>query len=364
MKKIIAIVLLASCLLLLCACGREPREVRTAEINKDGELVIIFTDGTSSTVGIVKGDRGDDGKDGADGRDGVDGKDGIDGKDGETGATGQKGPQGASGRSIADVSIGEGGALVVTYSDSTTSSITLLGELYLFGGQCGEKAFWGLYNGGILVISGEGTTYNYTAESPAPWTSVISLISAVVVDNSKLTEGTGLLDGIDEGIITRVESYEISYVDMVAEAPIFDNPELEGEPIKKLPACTEIHIMEQTTEYAKLIFDDSTYGYISAKYLRDMVKDGPGSMIYNAPEGFEYIRPLGEAMNMRSFPDASETSNNIRYTIETKDFQPDGELYGEAGILCTGVSQNGNWYRVAYKGETLYVAKSVVQEVR
>ncbi len=365
MKKVIAAILLVSSLLLLCACGKEPREVRTAEINEKGELVIIFTDGTRSNVGMVKGERGDAGENGADGKDGENGKDGVDGKDGEAGDAGQKGSQGVPGRSILDVYMDENGALVVVYSDSTTANIELNGGLYLFGGKCGENVSWGLYSGGLLVISGEGATEDYSS-SPAPWTPVISMISAVIIDSSRIEEGEGLLDGIDPDIIKHYDTLEISYVDMTDFAPVYSNNELTGEPLEHLPACTEIYVVEKTETYTKIMRDDGTYGYISFEHTRKIedVKD-TYSMIYDSPMGFTYIKPKGSgAMNMRSFPDATGgRTDNIKATIGSSDFEANGALADQEGIKCTGVSRNGNWYRVAYKNMTLYVYKDVVDIV-
>ena len=175
MKKFIAVALILCSLLILCSCQSEPREVRTARIDENGELVIYFTDGTKSTVGVVKGEKGDTGENGKDGVDGKDGENGKDGKDGEDGEEGQRGPAGLSGRSVADVSVGEGGNFIVTYSDSSTTEIALLGQLYLFGGKCGDNAYWGLYNGGILIIGGEGATDGYSESSPAPWSILIPM---------------------------------------------------------------------------------------------------------------------------------------------------------------------------------------------
>lgn len=48
-----------------------------AEINSQGELVLIYQDGTRQNLGVVVG------KDGSNGEDGEDGENGKDGKDGE-----------------------------------------------------------------------------------------------------------------------------------------------------------------------------------------------------------------------------------------------------------------------------------------
>ncbi len=364
MKKIIAVALMLCFLLIFCSCQSEPREVRTARIDENGELVIYFTDGTKSTVGIVKGEKGDAGENGKDGVDGKDGENGKDGKDGEDGEEGQRGPVGLSGRSIANVSIGEGGVFTVTYSDSTTTEIALLGQLYLFGGRCGENAYWGLYNGGILIIGGEGETDGYSQTSPAPWSMFIPMISAVVIDRTNLTEADELLYGFDlnEVTVQRVEQYEVSYIDMTEKAYVYDSPSLENRisGIDGLPACTEIHIAERGDGYAKIILDGGRYGYIDIDYVR---KGSADSMLYDAPVGFTYVVPKEGSMNLRSFPDASASSDNIKATVSASDFEEGGALAGQSGILCTGVSRNGTWYRVSYGGMTLYVMSSVAEPI-
>ena len=364
MKKFIAVALILCSLLILCSCQSEPREVRTARIDENGELVIYFTDGTKSTVGVVKGEKGDAGENGKDGVDGKDGENGKDGKDGEDGEEGQRGPAGLSGRSVADVFVGEGGNFIVTYSDSSTTEIALLGQLYLFGGKCGDNAYWGLYNGGILIIGGEGATDGYSESSPAPWSILIPMISAVVIDKTELNEAEGLLYGFDLDAVTvqRVEQYEVSYIDMTERAYVYDSESLENRisGIDGLPACSEIHIAERGEGYAKIILDGGIYGYIDIDYVR---KGSFDSMLYDAPVGFTYVMPEGESMNLRSFPDASSSSNNIKATVSVSDFDEGGVLAGQTGILCTGVSRNGTWYRVAYGGMTLYVMSSVAEPV-
>ena len=142
MKKIIACFLILCALVAMCSCQlqKEPREVRTVEINEKGELIVIFTDGTTTNAGVVKGEKGDAGNDGEDGRDGTDGLDGKDGKDGEDGKDGAQGPQGImgtegrNGRSIEGITTAPSGDLIVTYSDGKTQTIELMGSLYLFGG--------------------------------------------------------------------------------------------------------------------------------------------------------------------------------------------------------------------------------------
>ncbi len=75
MKSMIAILLLTA--MVLCGCGdTELVSIEKAKINKKGELVLTYTDGSEDNLGVVVG------KDGADGEDGTDGSDGEDGASG------------------------------------------------------------------------------------------------------------------------------------------------------------------------------------------------------------------------------------------------------------------------------------------
>ena len=59
-----------------------------AQINDNGELILIYGDGTEQNLGVVVGQDGADGADGADGEDGADGQNGADGDAGADGADG------------------------------------------------------------------------------------------------------------------------------------------------------------------------------------------------------------------------------------------------------------------------------------
>jgi len=73
------------------------KSVDDTYINDNGELVVIYTDGTQKNLGVVKGENGKDGVNGANGKDGVDGIDGEDGKDGKDGVNGTDGKDGIDG---------------------------------------------------------------------------------------------------------------------------------------------------------------------------------------------------------------------------------------------------------------------------
>ena len=87
-------VLWALCLLVifsfaLSSCDMaDAAGIVDAQINDNGELILIYGDGTEQNLGVVVGQDGADGADGADGEDGADGQNGADGDAGADGADG------------------------------------------------------------------------------------------------------------------------------------------------------------------------------------------------------------------------------------------------------------------------------------
>ena len=97
--------------------GQDGIGVTKTEINEKGELVIYYSDNTSSNLGVVVGA---DGKDGVNGQDGKDGIDGVNGQDGKDGVNGQDGKDGIG---ISNVEINTAGELVLTFSDNSTINL-------------------------------------------------------------------------------------------------------------------------------------------------------------------------------------------------------------------------------------------------
>ena len=88
------ICLLFSFSFVLTSCNSDELVgIVNAQINDNGELILVYSDGTEQNLGVVVGNDGADGEDGSDGADGSDGKDGADGKDGSNGADGSDGSQ-------------------------------------------------------------------------------------------------------------------------------------------------------------------------------------------------------------------------------------------------------------------------------
>lgn len=94
----------------LPAAPRDPTDITDAMVDRDGDLTLVFSNGTTKNVGKIVGRDGVDGihgRDGVDGAQGIagergpaglDGRDGIDGKDGVDGANGLDGRNGVDGR--------------------------------------------------------------------------------------------------------------------------------------------------------------------------------------------------------------------------------------------------------------------------
>lgn len=362
-KKLIAAVL--ACLLVvltLASCNQEEaRSVRSAEIDENGQLVLTYTDGTQSVLGTVKGADGRNGQDGADGKDGIDGKDGVNGKDGadgkngaagvkgNPGAPGEKGETGEAGRGIASVSMSEDGNLKVTYSDGKAETVELLGSLYLFGGMMGKgdaTAAWALYNGGLLVLAGNGATVDYAAGG-TPWHALIPMLTAVYVDYSNGLElGEHVLDGIDADKIF-VSSV---WIDMTVEASLYEEANTESRELAKLPLGTELIYMEESGAFTKVQYG-SQIGYVETKYIART----NGSVVYEACDCT--VTVINEAgANLRTFPDATAASEQNIVCKVSRGTE----------LRCTGVSVNGNWLRIEYddvtgQKQTLYCMKKLVQ---
>lgn len=91
--------------------------VISAAINDKKELVLTFSDGTETNLGLVVGTDGKDGQNGVDGKDGEDGHDGADGKDGVDGVDGKDGV------GISGASIDTSDHLILTLSNGDTIDV-------------------------------------------------------------------------------------------------------------------------------------------------------------------------------------------------------------------------------------------------
>ncbi len=87
-----ALALSAILALSLFSCGAA-KEISSASINADGELILTYSDGSEQNLGTVVG------KDGEKGEKGDKGADGVNGANGEKGDKGDKGDNGADGQS-------------------------------------------------------------------------------------------------------------------------------------------------------------------------------------------------------------------------------------------------------------------------
>ena len=121
--------------------GKDGVGIDSVEVNADGELVLLFTNGTSINLGNVVGSNGKDGVDGVPGKDGVGIADVaiVDGNlvitlsngsvidlgiiKGEDGKNGEDGKDGQNGVGIAKVEFDENGDLLITFTDGRTETV-------------------------------------------------------------------------------------------------------------------------------------------------------------------------------------------------------------------------------------------------
>ena len=144
--------------------GKDGISITETIINDNGELVVTYSDGNTSNLGIVVG---------ADGKDGQNGTNGVDGKDGVDGVNGLDGKNGTDGVGITETSINEYGELVITYSDNSTVNLgTVVGKDGINGvdGKDGQDGVNGTdgkdgisathsWNGTVLTVtSASGTS--------------------------------------------------------------------------------------------------------------------------------------------------------------------------------------------------------------
>ena len=89
---ICVICLLFSSSFVLSSCdSSDVIGIANAQINENGELILIYSDGNEQNLGVVVGKDGSDGKDGEDGSNGKDGADGTNGQNGINGVDGADG---------------------------------------------------------------------------------------------------------------------------------------------------------------------------------------------------------------------------------------------------------------------------------
>ena len=142
----------------------------SAEINENGELILVYSDGSEQSVGIVVG------KDGANGIDGKDGADGKDGVDGENGAN------------------GNGGSLTITTNGSSIPAASSKGLRSAVSIVCNFQAT--VQQGGWRPDSNSTTTKDYSSKgsgviyqmNPSEGDAFIITNYHVVYDASSNTE--------------------------------------------------------------------------------------------------------------------------------------------------------------------------------
>ena len=149
MKTKIYSIICAICLLLgssfaLSSCdSSDAVGIANAQINENGELVLVYSDGNEQNLGVVVG------KDGAAGKDGEDGSNGKDGADGTNGQNGINGVDGAD------------GSLVITSDGSSIPAASAKGLRSAVSIVCNFQAT--IQQGGWRPGSSSTTTKNYSS---------------------------------------------------------------------------------------------------------------------------------------------------------------------------------------------------------
>ena len=127
--------------------GEQGISVTGAEINSNGELVLIFSNNQRSNVGNVIGAKGDKGDTGAQGQQGI---------QGEKGDKGDTGADGKNGVSVAKTEINNKGELVITLSDNTVSNLGVVVGAKGDKGDKGDTGAQGIQGEqGIQGVQGE-----------------------------------------------------------------------------------------------------------------------------------------------------------------------------------------------------------------
>ena len=121
---ICAVFLILGIVFILSSCNSNTAAgIVSASINENGELILVYQNGTEQNLGVVVGNDGKDGIDGKDGKDGIDGKDGkdgIDGKDGKDGVDGKDGKDGVDGADGSD-----GSTIIIDNANGLDSTLAI-----------------------------------------------------------------------------------------------------------------------------------------------------------------------------------------------------------------------------------------------
>ena len=161
--------------------GADGIGIANSEINKNGELVITYSNNTVDNLGVVVGADGKDGTNGTNGIDGIDGKDGI---------------------GITNAEINNSGELTLTYSNGTSAN---LGKVVGADGKDGAdlsnevediKAYIGYTDDGIvgLCVDYENKTFTRLA-------GAVGLSQGADFDKFTMYGGRKRCNVLDDGTI-------------------------------------------------------------------------------------------------------------------------------------------------------------------
>lgn len=278
--------------------GTDGRGISSASINADGELVLVYTDGTSANLGIVVGSDGTNGKNGADGVSPTVAVSSITGghKITITDKSGTKtvdvmggsdGKDGADGRGITSVTrtSGTGAAgttdtYTIKYSDNTTSTFTV------YNGKNGTNG-----SNGTNGTNGTSVTVSKVTESTADGGSNIVTFSdgntLTVKNGSKGSTGAKGDSGVYVGSGNIPDGYNVQ-IDPDGEAiEILTADETRGVVVDELAKRGQLapefaNSIDECVDTSKLyVLPD---GYIYAYMLTEKVEGGYTNLAEPLPD--------------------------------------------------------------------------------
>ncbi len=229
---LISTLIFTSCSLL--KNNSNEKTISNAMINDKGELVVVYSNGLTQSLGVVVGK---DGKDGINGTNGIDGKDGVDGNDGEDGTDGKDGADGEI--------IIQGGnnsaSLTSAIANSIQSAVVI---------QCGFDSKLTLETEIDTYSNGAGVFYKVNKEAG----SAFIITNYHVVFNKNSSTANGISDNIDVflyGHLSENQAIKAKYIGGsmqydLALLQITDSEIIKSSDIKpiQIRSSDEVHVGE------------------------------------------------------------------------------------------------------------------------
>lgn len=206
----------------------EAKGILSADINENGELILILTDGTSVNLGVVKIDKGD--------KDDIDGKDDIDSKD----------------SFVTSIIVNDRGEIVAVYNDGTTAILGTVGSV-----KSGE-----MKDGKFVLTFIDGKTI--TCDVVATANTVVSI--KTVGNTVEIEYDDGHIDTFVLGGDVTCRHENMTYIEQVAHKMNADGSFENGVYLELCPDCGYaytfvgvVHSFEKIVVAASSADDGYTY---------------------------------------------------------------------------------------------------------